>query len=176
MNSSKESKEATFYHNSDLEPIKIRSQSHLTPSTRRGPGGKHHISLKRHDFWSYKTIGRGFASRPFPEEQLQNEVWEHRTAPRSTASTASVVGDAGREVGVVDLEDETRYWPWMTDMELAWQPPDEHPVIDLLQMAKPNKRKGGKEPRHFLSNTLMTFSDSVMLLLSSRASWLSCPP
>jgi hypothetical protein len=136
MYNSREAKEAAFYHDSDIEPTKIRYRSHLSPSIRYGSGGRHIFKA----FPLKPMVGR--SNRPFPEVQVADQVWENRRGSKFVSVKNTIVGCSGRGLErKMREEDETRYWPWMTDIEIAWQPPTEPLQVDLLEMAKPNTRK-----------------------------------
>jgi len=140
---SRENKEAAFYHGSDAEPTKIRPRSHLSPSVRyRGGKGSSYKA-----WWgdANSKVRIGPSNRPRPDERMADEVLDEHAI--TLAHTRHVMG-------TIDQDDETRYWPWMTDMEKEWQPPVQIPQIDLLAMAKPNKRK--RRPlHHTLPNSLV---------------------
>jgi len=147
---SRENKEATFYHDSDVEPTKIRTRSTLSPSIRFGPGGKQTVQKA---WWAAANSGVriGPSNRPRPVEQLEDEFWEEKTTCSGHLNPYED-GD----------EDETRYWPWMTDMEMKWQPPTGAPVVDLLEMAKPSKRN--RKRRHGFQVLLKPTIDQVLAL------------
>jgi hypothetical protein len=134
MATSRTSKEATFYHNSDHESTKIKVRSTLSVSARIGRGGRH---SSRPSHPSKVDIGRGAANRPYAVARVADQFWEEETGYAEYGKPKVIPNSDGTEG-----EDETRFWPWMTDMEKEWEPPSDRPELDLLAMAKPTKRKG----------------------------------
>jgi len=134
----------------------------LSPSIRYGPGGGATIYKP---WWgaAKAKIGAGPANRPRPDERVEDALWEERTALAIEPGRPGPVR-MGNERGA-DWEDETRYWPWMTEMEMEWQPPANAPVVDLMEMAKPNRRKRRHHVFQVLANPttldqVLAFGDS----------------
>lgn len=138
MFTSRESKEAAFFHDSDLEATKIRDRCHKSPSTQFGITGSRprnrKILEKGHNGLSSNRLVLD------ADGSVAHQIWTRRTRTRPGPKI-----DSG-QIEEDGEEDVTRHWPWMSDTELAWQPPAERPEINLLEMAKPNRRKGKYRP------------------------------